>query len=292
MPNGPRIRANNVYGVISDNPLTPASTTYNSMSLPLLPVVSSAHAVVVFDPKRVYGDPEIVVVTVHTVGSTVATILRGQYGTSQREHPQGTAWAHVPVDEDWTEILTSSTHPLDPYRGQTIFEYDTNRYIGRSIFDAWQQMGLFFDPPACRVTHSVTQSHATSGSWQAVAFNTETYDPSNMHDNVNTNSRINIAVAGIYSVAGSIEFAAGTGASVIGIRVNGTGTGSPNYSIQGHVDGAAQAGYFHYQDHIKLNVSDWIELVALQNSGGALNIVASVAEGRPNFSAVWIGRGN
>lgn len=137
MPTGPRIRANNVYGVTLDNPLTAGSSTFNSVSLPLLPAVVSAHAVIVFDPKRVHGDPEIVVVTAHTAGSTVATVLRGQYDTSPREHPQGTAWAHVPVDEDWTEILTSTTRPLDPYRGQMIFEYDTDKFVGRSIADTW-----------------------------------------------------------------------------------------------------------------------------------------------------------
>lgn len=140
MPNGPRIRANNVYGVITDDPLTPAAGTFNSDSLPLLPVVISAHAIVVLDPKRVHGDPEIVVVTAHTVSSTVATITRGQYGTSTRQHPFGTAWAHVPVDEDWTEIFIGSARPFDPYRGQMIFDYDTNKFVARSTLDVWQDV--------------------------------------------------------------------------------------------------------------------------------------------------------
>lgn len=130
MPVGTRIRANNVYGVTLDNPLAAAATTFNSVSLPLLPVVAVAHAIIVFDPKRVYGDPEIVVVTAHTASSTVATILRAQYGTSQRVHPQGTSWAHVPINEDWIQILTSLTRPSNPYEGQLIFETDTNKLIG------------------------------------------------------------------------------------------------------------------------------------------------------------------
>lgn len=292
MPTGSRIRANNVYGVTSDNPLTASSATFNSVSLPLLPAVVSAHAIVVLDPKRVFGDPEIVVVTVHTAGSTVATILRAQYGTSQRVHPQGTAWAHVPVNEDWTAVVTSLTRPSDPYRGQMIFETNTDRYSGRSIADAWQQIGFFFDPPACRVTHNVTQSHATSGSWLAVSFNTENFDTASMHDTVTNNSRISAPVTGIYIVHGSVEFASGTAVQAIGFRVNGTGTGSPTHSIQGHVDAVAQAGFYHYGDTIKLIANDYIELVALQSSGGALNLVASTAEGRPNFSVVWVGRGN
>jgi len=131
MPNGSRIRANNVYGVTTDNPLTAAAATFNSISLPLLPVVASAHAVIVLDPKRVYGDPEIVVVTVHTAASTVASILRGQYGTSARSHPQGTAWAHVPINEDWVQIVTSGTRPSNPYEGQMVYEYDTHRPVQR-----------------------------------------------------------------------------------------------------------------------------------------------------------------
>lgn len=138
MPSGPRVRANNVYGITNDNPLSAASSTFNSDSLPLLPPVVSAHAVIVFDPKRTFGDPEIVVVTVHTVGSTVATMLRGQYGTSQRLHPKGTSWAHVPIDEDYIEIVTSGNRPLDPYRGQMVFETDTNKFVARSVTDIWQ----------------------------------------------------------------------------------------------------------------------------------------------------------
>lgn len=130
MPSGPRIRANNVFGTTTDNPLTAGAVTFNSAGLANLPVVSSAHAVVVLDPKRVHGEPEIVVVTAHTAAATVATIVRGQYGTVARSHPQGTAWAHVPVDEDYIEILTSGTRPSNPYEGQFIFETDTNKLVG------------------------------------------------------------------------------------------------------------------------------------------------------------------
>lgn len=139
MPAGPRIRGNNSFGVTTDNPLTAGATTFNSAALNTLPVVSSAHAVVVLDPKRVNGEPEIVVVTSHTALATVATITRGAYGTVARSHPFGTAWAHVPVDEDYIEILTSVTRPSDPYNGQMIFETDTNKFVARYLTNtAWQ----------------------------------------------------------------------------------------------------------------------------------------------------------
>lgn len=125
MPAGPRIRANNAYGVITDAPLTAGATVFNSSQLQLLPAVLSAHAVVVLDPKRVNGEPEIVIVTNHAGLATSATITRAAYGTISRSHPAGTAWAHVTIDEDYIKILTSSTRPIDPYIGQSIFETDS-----------------------------------------------------------------------------------------------------------------------------------------------------------------------
>lgn len=131
MPTGSRVRANNVYGTISDNPLLVGATTFTSLGLNLLPAISGQHAVVVFDPKRVFGPPEIVVVTSHLAMGTTATITRGQYGTSARQHTAGTAWAHVPVGpDDYVAIVTSGTRPSDPYEGQFIFETDTNKLYG------------------------------------------------------------------------------------------------------------------------------------------------------------------
>lgn len=289
MPSGPRIRANNVYGVISDNPLTAASATFNSVSLPLLPPVVSAHAVVVFDPKRVYGDPEIVVVTAHTASSTVATIFRGQYGTSPREHPQGTAWAHVPVDEDWTEILTSSTRPSDPYRGQTIFETDTNRYVGRSTADAWQQLGLFFDPPACRVFKAANQSLANT-TWTAIIFDSEVYDTDNMHSLVTNPTRITINTPGLYLLTANVIFAPATGNRLAGFRKNTLSPTDPTEGFEAGTGNASNETGFSFSQVVKAVANDYWEVMAWQGSGAPLN--ASVIDGGLTFTATWIGRGN
>lgn len=130
MPSGPRIRDNNVYGLTTDNPLTAGAVTFNSPGLANMSAVSSAHAVVTLDPLREFGEPEIVVVTAHTASATVATIVRGQYGTVARSHPQNTTWVHAPIDEDFIEILTSGTRPSNPYEGQFIFETNTNKLVG------------------------------------------------------------------------------------------------------------------------------------------------------------------
>jgi microcystin-dependent protein len=143
MPTGPRIRGNNAYGVTTDNPLASGALVFNSTQLQLLPSVTAAHAVIVLDPKRVNGEPEIVIVTSHVGLATSATIVRAAYGTVARSHPVGTAWAHVTVDEDYTKILTSITRPLDPYMGQTVFETDTlsHRYYDGASWNSSPPIG-------------------------------------------------------------------------------------------------------------------------------------------------------
>lgn len=130
MPSNPRVRSNNVFGLTTDNPLTAGATSFNSLGLANLPVIATQHAIVTLDPLRANGDPEIIVVTVHTGSATVATIIRGAYGTVARSHPQNTLWVHAPVTEDYTLIVTSSTRPSDPYEGQFIYETDTNKLVG------------------------------------------------------------------------------------------------------------------------------------------------------------------
>lgn len=126
---GQRVRSNNAYGVTTDNPLTAGAITFNSTQLTLLPNIAiGQHAIVVLDPKRVFGQPEIVIVTAHTGLSTVATITRGAYGTVAASHAVGTAWAHVGVAEDYMQVLSSTTRPGDPYMGQAIYETDTLSY--------------------------------------------------------------------------------------------------------------------------------------------------------------------
>lgn len=182
MPSGPRIRANNVYGIISDNPLTIGATTFNSSGLAVLPDVSSAHAVVVLDPKRVFGEPEIVVVTAHTALTTSATIVRAQYGTVARSHPVNTSWAHVPINEDFIEICTTSTHPSNPYVGQLIFETDLLTYKswnGVAWVDVGSGAAIFQDasPPPGPTTGTLwldTDEGAATGLSSIIGYSQST----------------------------------------------------------------------------------------------------------------------
>lgn len=103
-----RIRTDNVFGTITNNPLTNVGTTLNSAGLANLAAVSSTEAIIVLDPNRVAGAPEIVVVTAHTGSATSATIQRGQFGTAARQHLLGTEWVHGPIASNATSYVTAA----------------------------------------------------------------------------------------------------------------------------------------------------------------------------------------
>lgn len=123
---GRRLYTNNVQGTTTDNPLTDSATTLNSAGLANLAAVSSNHAVIVLDPLRDDGAPEIVIVTAHTGSATSATISRGAYGTTPRQHAAGTLWVHPVTKDDLIQVLTAT--PTDVYAGQLWYRSDTKTY--------------------------------------------------------------------------------------------------------------------------------------------------------------------
>lgn len=287
MPSGPRIRANNSFGVTTDNPLTAGATSFNSAGLATLPVVSSAHAVIVLDPKRVNGAPEIVVVTAHSSLATVATITRGQYGTAARSHPAGTAWAHVPVDEDYIEVLTSGTRPSNPYEGQLIYETDTDVLRGYNG-TAWGT--TYLDPPCCRVTRSTSWTINDAGN-NVVPYETERFDTDNMWS-VAAPTRITFNTAGLYLITLGAEF---TGANdytftQIGVRLNST----TYIVVQGGQTNAITAPpELQCATIYKAAAGEWVDsTVYADNTAGsnARQLLKSNAYS-PEFSACWIGKG-
>lgn len=165
MPSGPRIRTNNVFGTLTDNPLLVGATTMNGAGLANLAAVSSAHALIILDPLRTAGAPEMVVATAHTAAATSATITRGAYGTTARQHAAGVLWVHAASIEDAIQILTSSTRPSDPYQGQMIFETDTNSFVARDTSDAWQTAM----PMGTWTSWTPTLTNLTLGSGTSVA---------------------------------------------------------------------------------------------------------------------------
>lgn len=136
---GLRIRENDAFGTIIDNPLSAGATTFNSPGLANLRTITSDHAIVVLDPLRQTGAPEIIMVTSHASAATVATIQRGMYGTTPRSHARNTMWTNAATNDDFIRTLTSSTRPADVFEGQLIYEADTDSYKAHNG-SGWEQV--------------------------------------------------------------------------------------------------------------------------------------------------------
>jgi len=153
--------------------------------------------------------------------------------------------------------------------------------IGDGIVQA-QQM------PAARVTHNAAQGTTTAVDF-VLAFNTERFDQmgggaDTMHDTVTNNSRLTCRYAGIYLISGNIQFASNaTGTRYVKIRLNGT-TEIARVQL---VAAASDTHTLHVSCLYSLAVNDYVELLALQSSGGNLN-VNSAANYSPEFSAVRV----
>jgi hypothetical protein len=142
------------------------------------------------------------------------------------------------------------------------------------------------DAPHCRVYNNAAISHTTTGAWQAVTLNSERHDTGAMHSTVSNTSRITVPTGGggVYAVGGCVDFANnGTGVRAIGIRLNGT-TFLAVHTSPTRTDGGQPT--LSIATEYLLAAGDYVELMAWQNSGGALNLTSS-ANFAPEFHASW-----
>jgi hypothetical protein len=127
---------------------------------------------------------------------------------------------------------------------------------------------FLIDPPGCSVFHSTTQS-TTSGTPFFPACDSETFDNDGMHSTVTNNSRITIQTAGRYLVIATGLWANNiNGARDIGFRVNG----STLYSGMVIAPAPSANTVVTSTRVIPFAVNDYIEIRAVQVSGGALNL--------------------
>lgn len=123
-----------------------------------------------------------------------------------------------------------------------------------------------------RVYHNVNQSLATTTN-TALAFNQERYDNDTIHDTAINNSRLTCNTAGKYLIWGIATFAGNVvGRRVLSIELNGSGT---LLSYVGRWNGGGGLMGCLVMCEYDLIVTDYVELIAFQDSGGALNVNAS-----------------
>jgi len=132
---------------------------------------------------------------------------------------------------------------------------------------------LTFRAPGVRLVQSVAQS-IPDNTATAITFTTEDLDPNSFHDPVTNNTRITPTVAGWYRFNGTYFSATITTPVLFAtyLRKNNASTIPPGYrgiSTNSSPSVACEA-------LIEMNGStDYVELVALQDSAGATNTAVS-----------------
>jgi hypothetical protein len=126
------------------------------------------------------------------------------------------------------------------------------------------------NPPRVRAYHSTTQSIANASA-TVVTLNSEHEDAAGMHDTAVNTGRLTVPTGqgGWYMVVGFVEFAANaTGQRTLQIRTDGVDIRT------GVTTNAASSGTTQLTVALlwNANAASYFELIATQNSGGALNI--------------------
>ena len=144
--------------------------------------------------------------------------------------------------------------------------------------------------PAVRVTSSANQSipHA---AFTNIAFDTESYDTANMHDNTTNNHRLVAPIDGVYQITGQVEWAAnGTGGRDLAINsIGGSPGGTLAYTRENDPSGP-NAWPQQVTSYVKLTAGTSVYLTAFQTTGGALNTFAN-SYWSPVFSMTWVAPG-
>ena len=144
--------------------------------------------------------------------------------------------------------------------------------------------GAYADPPpevipAARVYNSANIS-IPNATLTALTFNSERFDNDSIHSTASNTSRLTATTAGVYSISGNFTMAPlGSGVGLIGVRLNG----SLIIAYQRFAGITATNLIQAIQTTYKLDVGDYVELIAHQDSGSALNVIAA-SNYSPEFS--------
>lgn len=252
MANEIRLRSNNISGAINNNPLTIGATTINSPGFADLPVVNTTNHLILT------LDPLEVygaaeVVTV-TAHTASATSL-----TVLRGQESSIARQH-PLGTTWFHGPVASDFAPTPV-------------------------------PTCRLGLTANQS-ITDNTETVVAWTSELFDPSVMHDNAVTNSRITVPLTGVYSFTFNGYFPNLTTYSQAYsfYRINGVTT----ISYAGVTPTTFNQGPLLTHALIyKMTAGDFMELFVYQDNTAntAQNLQGGAVAGTAGWSCVYVAAG-
>lgn len=123
---------------------------------------------------------------------------------------------------------------------------------------------------SARVFNNANESIANA-TWTDITFNTETWDPDNMHSVASNTERIVVPNEGRYLVGCGIQFAA----NAVGyrdVRIIRNSVNEAEFLVAA-VNGAATI--ISFSTLSKASASDYYRVRVYQNSGGALNVITA-----------------
>lgn len=141
-------------------------------------------------------------------------------------------------------------------------------------------------PAILRVRQTSAQSIASGGGGAKVLFDTEDVDSTGMHSTVSNTSRATAVYPGYYRDSGGVSFAATAGTvRTVDWSVNGTAVPGSGSSIAGFTGTSNRIPARTVQTF--LNVGDYLELNAFQNTGAALSLSVIGVE-QPSMDLTWV----
>lgn len=142
-------------------------------------------------------------------------------------------------------------------------------------------------PPRCVLRQTVVQSIPTGGTGAAFAWDVHDVDTAGGHSTTTNNSRYNAQYQGWYQISGGgVYNGGGVGRRETWIRRNGVDVAASesgeHINIAGAITGPPSRTY-----ELFLDVGDYVELIAFQDTGAAIN-TWNTGTGQPGAIIRWV----
>jgi hypothetical protein len=143
---------------------------------------------------------------------------------------------------------------------------------------------FLFGVPVFRGFQNAAQSFASSSSYAPILLDSESFDPEGGHSTTTNTSRFTVQTAGYYYVSVFASFlGSATGGRAIAVSVNGTATVQSQQAPPPSNSWSGGTNWLGY-----LNVGDYVEATAWQNSGASLSMTTGAFSA--SLSLFWVAR--